>query len=445
MNRYLLSLLISATVFGASAQTFEKVIENQPPEVEKNFWGITDNILSKTENLLDGLTGILEGINKNDLNKIFENFNKSADTFKKYRAEHKIALDKQLNLKEQQLVSIKNSGAKGTKLANAYLELGRAANAAADFDKARSAYAEALKTADSSPDPSRSLQFDILLAMADCAYDSYDTDYMLTVRDQLDKLAGNTSYGSINQRVNAILTSARSDMRIGYHEGAINGFNQAYNLAFSDKSKTFDVTDPVFNRIQVDLLQKFSDLGMAEECIKIVDNFVGYQSSLESYLNPEIVGKMYMLRADCQSRIGNNGNALEDISKALKIIQKQYPNGSVVEMESLITLGDILRRNEIIPRKRISHHYADKGATYYLNGCRILATRIWGDEKNNINPWLRRINSKLALAALDDYKKNYEKMKEGKAPSLTKRVEVAANKATYTQDENLYLKHEKLA
>lgn len=445
MNRYLLSLLISATVFGASAQTFEKVIENQPPEVEKNFWGITDNILSKTENLLDGLTGIIEGFNKSDLSKIFENFNKSADTFKKYRAEHKVALEKQLNLKEQQLATIKSTGAKGAKLANAYLELGRAANAAADFDKARSAYAEALKIADTNPEPSRSLQYDVLLAMADCAYDSYDTDYMLTVRDQLEKLATNASYGSINQQVNAKLASARSDMRIGYHEGAINGFNQAYNLAFSEKSKNFDVTDPIFNRLQVDLLQKFSDLGMAEECIKIVDNFVGYQSSLESYLNPEIVGKMYMLRANCQSLIGNNGNALEDISRSLKIIQKQYPNGSVAEMESLITLGDILRRNELVPRKRISHHYADKGATYYLNGCRILATRIWGDEKNNINPWLRRINSKLALATTDDYRKHHEKMKEGKAPSLTKRVEVAANKSTYTSDENLYLKHEKLA
>ncbi len=58
---------------------------------------------------------------------------------------------------------------------------------------------------------------------------------------------------------------------------------------------------------------------------------------------------------------------------------------------------------------------------------------------------MRRINSKLALAAIDDYKKNYEKMKEGKAPSLSKVLEVTAKKATYTSDENLYLKHEKLA
>lgn len=445
MNRYLLALLFSATVFGASAQTFEKVIESQPPEVEKNFWGITDNILSKTGNFLDGLTGILEGINKTDLDKIFDNFNKSAETFKKYNAEHKVALEKQLSLKEQQLATVRSAGAKGAKLANAYLELGRAATAAADFDKARNAYAEALNIAETNPEPSRSLQYDILLAMADCAYDSYDTDYMLTVRDRLEKLMGNDSYGSVNQRVNAMLASARSDMRIGYHEGAIDGFNKAYNLAFSDKSKNFDVTDPVFNRLQVDLLRKFSDLGMAEECIKIADNFIGYQSSLESSLDPEIAGKMYMLRADCRSRIGNNANALEDIGKALRIIQKQYPNGSVAELETLITLGDILLRNEAVPGHRISHSYADKGATYYLNGCRILATRIWGDEKNSINPWLRRINSRLALATTDDYRKNQEKMKNGKAPSLTKRLEVAANKSTYSYDENLYLKHEKLA
>lgn len=435
--------VLSLLALSVSAETFEQVIETQPPETEKNFFGVTDMVLSKTNNFLDGVLGVLTGVNEGNFNSILEGFQKSTDTFRKYRDAHKEALGKQMAAKEDELASVMKSGAKGEKLSKAYLEAGRAAMAAGEYAKARENLAQALKIADEFPETARKMQFDILLAMADCAYDSYDTEYMLNVRNQIENLTADPAYGTINQRVNSLLASARADMRLGNSPGALNELGKAYELAMTDKS--FDMADPVFNQLQIEILKKFPDLGFSSEGAELLNNMLGSNSSLRDRLMPEQLAQMYVVRADCHSRMGENSKAFDDIFKARDIIQKAHPEGSEAELEYLVTLGDIIRRNSLSKGGGIRNRYTDKGATYYLNGCRILASRIWGDEKEGVNPWLRRVNGKLALAAVTDCIINGEEMKKYSAPSFIKTAQVLADKATYSSSEEQYLKYSRQA
>lgn len=444
MKRFLtilfsLSLLTSVT----SAETFEQVIATQPPEYDKNFFGITDMVIDKTNGFLDGVSTFLTGVGQVDLEKIFDGFQTSSDTFRKYKAAHKEALDKQMAERDKELTAAINSGVKGSDLAKVYLVAGMAAIEAGSYAKARENLAEALRIVNEAPEPSRSMQFDILLTMADCAYDSYDTEYMLNVRSKLEALAANPAYGSITQRVNTVLASARVDMRLGNTSGAIGGLRNAYDLAGTADS--FDVTDPVFNQLQIELLKKFPDAGFSNLATDLLNNMLEGKNSIRAYLKPELLAQLLVIRADCNSRLGNNFNAFNDIFDARDIIQKAYPDGSEAELEYLVILGDIIRRNNLAKDGGINNRYADRGALYYLNGCRLLVSRIWGDEKDGVNPWLRRINSKLALARIADYMFNTAEMKKYTPPSTLKSSMVFAKKDSYTYSEEQYIKYSDLA
>lgn len=436
MKRFILSLLLSGALTSAvSAETFEKVIERQPPETEKTFFGVTDYILSKTNNFLEGVLGVVTGINQADLDTVLEGFEKSTGTFKKYRTAHKETLKKELREKEATLNNLLASGSKGTALATAYLELGRAATEAGDFNKAREALAEGLRIAENGSQSSK-LQSDILLAMSDCAYMSYDTEYMLNVSDRLDRLSSDAGKEGITGRVYAKLASGRSNMRIGNNVGALRNFREAYALAQSDPK--FDYTDPAFNRLQMEVLKKLPDLGLVAECVDMLDIFIGDSSPIKSSLSPEVKAQMITVLADCHSRLNNHSKAFDNIFKARDIIQSAYPDGSMAELEYLVTLSDILRRNAMAKEGKVTNNYTKRGVLYHINGCSLLATRIWGDEKEGVNPWLRRINSKLALAAAADYYLTKEDMKNYTAPDLVKSAQVLAGKAKFTPSEEQY-------
>lgn len=438
MKRFILPVLIMVVMtFRASAETFEKVIELQPPPTDKNFFGVTNFILSKTNNLLGAVSEVLTGVNTGDYTHIVNGFDKGSDTFKKFRLEHKQNLLEQLKLTEKAVAALKSSGCKGSDMAHAYLELGRVATEAGDFMKAGDAYAEALRIAEDSSQPLPSLQFDILMAMSDCAYQSYDLEYMLNVSDKLEQLVAKDSKGSATGRVNAKLVSGRSKMRMGDHAGAVRNFQEAYNLAVSDDN--FNYAEPTFNRLQLDLLKKFPDLGLLSECVQMLDLFVGADSPIESFLQPDVKAEMLVVMADCQSRLSNHAKAFDNIFRARDIIQKAYPDGSVAELEYLITLGDILRRNALAKDKSVSNSYTKQGVLYHLNGCHLLATRIWGDEKDGVNPWLRRINSKLALAAMVDCKIKVEQSEKLTRPTVGKDLRVLAGKDKYTPSEEAYI------
>lgn len=444
MPRIILSFLLSAfCILPLASQTFESIIENQPPETEKNFFGVSDMVLSKTNNFLEGVLDVVTGINKADVKSIFEGFQKSSDTFKKYREAHQVALLKQLKEREAEVASLSASGIKGEKLAEAYLQLGRAAVEVADFTKAREALAEALNIADESGKKHSSLRTDILLAMADCAYSSFDTDYMLSVGSKLDALAADESNESVHDRANARLASGRFQMRLGNNRGAIQSKLDAYQIAMTDPG--FNLADPDFNRLQLDILKVYPDLGLQDACVQMLNIYIDDKSPVRASLSPDILAEMYVLRADCYSRMNSHQLAFDNIFKARDIIQKAYPNGSIAELEYLLTLGDLIRRNALSDGQKVRNRYTDKGVLYHLNGCRILATRIWGDEKKGVNPWLRRINRKLALAALVDCDINWAIMKQGEKPSFIKAAQVLAEKATYTPAEELYNKHSRLA
>lgn len=444
MKRFIISIFLTAIMsFTTSAETFEKVIERQPPETEKNFFGVTNFILSKTNNLLGGVVDVLTGINTGDLNSIVDGFEKGTDTFKKFQAAHKQTLANQLKTTEKAVAALVSSGYTGADMAHAYLELGRVATEAGDFSKARDAYAEALRIAEDPSQKLQSLQFDILLAMSDCAYTSYDTEYMLNVSNQLEKLVTKDYKDDTNRRVNAKLVSGRCKMRLGNNAGAVRNFQEAYSLAVSDDN--FNYAEPVFNRLQVDLLKKFPDLGLLSECVQMLDLFVGADSPIESFLQPDVRAQMLVVVADCYSRLNNHSKAFDNIFKARDIIQKAYPDGSIAELEYLVTLGDLLRRNAFSNEGTVSNDYTKKGVMYHLNGCRLLATRIWGNEKDGVNPWLRRINSKLALAAVVDCKIKAEQLKKYTKPTTSKDLQVFAGKAKYTASEEEFIRLASLA
>ena len=368
MKRFIFPFLFSVLLTTyASAETFEKVIERQPPETAKGFFGMTDYILSKTNNLLDGVLATVTGINEGDLKTILNGFEQSTSTFKKYREDHKVALDNELKEKDRDVKSLLASGAKGEVLAKAYLELGRSATEAGDFAKAREALAEGIKIAENPSQPMPALQADILLAMADCAYMSFDTEYMLNVSDRLDKLAATEGNNNVTGRVYAKLASGRSDMCIGNNVGAMRKFREAWDLAMSEDK--FDFSDPTFNRLQMELLKKFPDLGMLSECMDILNTFMGDKSPIRSSLSPETQAQMNIVLADCHSRLSNHWKAFDNIFKARDIIHKAYPDGSIVELEYLVTLGDILRRNALDKDKSQTNNYTNKGVLYHLKPC----------------------------------------------------------------------------
>lgn len=430
------TFIVVACAFSLAAETFEEVIKRQPPETDKSFFGITDYIMTKTSNLLDGVIGVMEGIEKGDLNSILNGFEKGADTFTKYRSAHKQALDCQLKATETEVASILASKGNQADLATAYLELGRAATASGDYTKAREALAEGLRLAETAVPPMQSLQYDILLAMSDCAYESYDTEYMMTACERLEKLAVTNTEATVNHRVNAKLASAMCNMRIGNRSGALINFHDAYKTASSDDKFVF--ADPTFHRLQVEILKKYPDLGLVSECIEILDIFIGDKSLVTSYIQPEIQAQMLVILADCYSRLDEHYKAFNNIFKARDIIQKEYPDGSIAELEYLVTLGDIIRRNAIAEEGSVTNSYTDMGVLYHLNGCRLLVTRIWGDEKTGVNPWLRRINRKLALAAVADCHIYLEQRDKYTKPTVDKVSLVILNQAKYTPAEEMY-------
>lgn len=440
MNRLFLSFFCFFLCAGAAvAETFEKLIETQPPETEKNFWGITDMILDKTNNFLDGVLGVLDGVSTGNIEAIADGIVKGTETFTKYRTEHKETLQRMLAQKEAEVAALQTGGGKGVKLAKAYLELGNAAMDAGAFPRAQEAFAEALRIAQSLGSTSRSLQLEILLSMADCAYAAYDTDYMLTVRDRIRDLTQDKTVGDINQRVDAILASGRADLRLGNYSAAIQAMGDAFALAQTEPS--FNAASPHSNLLMLEILKKFPEVGAAEPCLELLEGFVGDNSPIRSQLTPDILSQMYVVKADCHSRLAQHAAAFNNIFKARDIIQKAYPDGSIAELEYLVTLGDLLRRNAIAGKNSVRNSYTDKGVMYHLNGCRLLASRIWGNEKAGVNPWLRRINSKLALAAVTDCLINTAMMENYTKPSMLKVAQVLANKATYTDSESRYQMH----
>ncbi len=415
---FIASLVLS--VFPAFAETFEQAIERLPPEKESGFWGSFDDVLSRTNNFLGNINDALENFNKGKYGDMVSSFKGSVDAFVKHREEHAKALAAEVVAAEARLAK---SGTRADRLA-----LADACRRAGDFDKCLAALQPVIPTGKLDDVTDTKAAYEVFDELYNCYYDSYRNDALLSAAEALADLA--RRQGSTRaMRLGAALKFERYYARIGDLRSA-----QAQAMALSNEilglnEKESEECATVICDIILDICSYSNLLGQYEVTLQVFDdNRVWPDNDLN-------ISRLLLL-AEARAHKGKMPEAFNALYKAGDIIHKLYPDGSDIEMDYLIMAGDLVRINSARDKGAQSFNkFTDKGLLYYINGARILARNIWGDN----NQYIRRVNRRVALAAVLDYKNKDEQSKRYTAPSTVKTLAVIAGKDKYTFQEQQYI------
>ena len=415
---FIASLVLS--VFPAFAETFEEAIERLPPEKESGFWGSFDDVLSRTNNFLGNINDALENFNKGKYGDMVSSFKGSVDAFVKHREEHAKALAAEVVAAEARLTK---SGSRADRLA-----LADACRRAGDFDKCLVTLQPVIPSGKLDDVADIKGAYEVFEALYACYYDSYRNDGLQSAVEAVEVLAAKPG-ATAAMKLGAALMQQRYYARIGDLRTAQNqamALAKEY-LALSDKDRetcTAFAPEIIFDNCSYAHL-----FGEYDTTLEILDDNPVWPDPVRN-------ARQLLLLAEARAHKGKMPEAFNALYKAGDIIHKAYPDGSDIEMDYLIMAGDLVRLNSARDKGAQSFNkFTDKGLLYYINGARMLARNIWGDN----NPYIRRVNRRVALAAVLDYKNKDEQSKRYTAPSTVKTLAVIAGKDKYTFQEQQYI------
>lgn len=415
---FIASLVLS--VFPAFAETFEQAIERLPPEKESGFWGSFDDVLSRTNNFLGNINDALENFNKGKYGDMVSSFKGSVDVFVKHREEHAKALAAEVVAAEARLAK---SGTRADRLA-----LADAGRRAGDFDKCLAALQPIIPTGKLDDVVDIKGAYEVFEALYACYYDSYRNDGLQSAAEAVEVLAARPG-ATAAMKLGSGLMQERYYARIGDLRTARNLTVDLVGdyLALGDKEKNDCAalaSEIIFDNCSYGNL--FGDYDLTLKALG--DN--------PAWEDPDMNVRHLLLLAEARAHKGKMPEAFNALYKAGDIIHKAYPDGSEIEMDYLIMAGDLVRLNSARDKGAQSFNkFTDKGLLYYINGARLLARNIWGDN----NQYIRRVNRRVALAAVLDYKNKDEQSKRYTAPSTVKTLAVIAGKEKYTLQEQQYI------
>lgn len=415
---FIASLVLS--VFPAFAETFEQAIERLPPEKESGFWGSFDDVLSRTNNFLGNINDALENFNKGKYGDMVSSFKGSVDVFVKHREEHAKALAAEVVAAEARLAK---SGTRADRLA-----LADACRRAGDFDKCLAALQPIIPTGKLDDVVDIKGAYEVFEALYACYYDSYRNDGLQSAAEAVEVLAARPG-ATAAMKLGSGLMQERYYARIGDLRTARNLTVDLVGdyLALGDKEKNDCAalaSEIIFDNCSYGNL--FGDYDLTLKALG--DN--------PAWEDPDMNVRHLLLLAEARAHKGKMPEAFNALYKAGDIIHKAYPDGSEIEMDYLIMAGDLVRLNSARDKGAQSFNkFTDKGLLYYINGARLLARNIWGDN----NQYIRRVNRRVALAAVLDYKNKDEQSKRYTAPSTVKTLAVIAGKEKYTLQEQQYI------
>lgn len=392
----IIGIVLSSSLTRLHAQTFEKTIDQLPPEKEDDILSRVSNAIDFTNVLTKDVNDLLKSTNDLDVEKFFASINKIKDSFVKKQLEHRLKLEKERNDALTAFNAIiGNSSAPDSAKASAAIRLADAYFAINEIPAAEQPVRQALQLkelASSAPDKRITLYAYLL----DCYLNSGKTDRAKRLLKTMDKEYSaqpqSYSYGRY------LRCLANFNIEQAHYRAALARYRQS-NAVLSKFPDNPDAVKAIANNDwQIGLLRIMTSECSPEEgtssLLEMAKSMMtrnGTDSDEVAALGQKAYQTLWMA--------GNLKEAFDMADKTLKLTQELYPDGSELELSILYDLGEMINANNARPGKLQSdNRFTRKGAHHYLYGCKMIAEKIWDKKHNGNNQLLHNINKSLAKA-----------------------------------------------
>ncbi len=380
MKKLLFLLAIALGSLWAHAETFEAAIKRLPASDERNFLEIVESGLDIANKSLENVNDMITGASKLDINKVLTRLDETIDLYSKHTEGHKLKLLSRVE--DAEAAMAKATPANQLQLRLAAAEANRAAG---KFQRAYDILYNAL-----GEEKTTSNMRKIFFAIIECDFDTRRYNHIAQILDLIETTP------TLTDEDGHKISYLRA--RYCFETGDNTNCMKAISKSLEYNEKLDDSQEQVVQAVQLVILmtKALQRFGSANEMLPYFEKYTPMLDVKSDSAN--LVPRMLLAAAEIFADCNDINKAHDRCSQAIRIIQNKYPNGSELELDALILAGDLARRNSLLPAgKRSTQYYFQKGPIYYLNGCSVLAKRIWG---NDNNPVLRRVNRKLAHAAL---------------------------------------------
>ena len=214
----------------------------------------------------------------------------------------------------------------------------------------------------------------IFYALLECYIATRDYAGMSTIFGTLDKMPA----GAKEDAVRMAWYKGIYCFETGDNHGCLEHLGNATDIILGEGSGVGNsILSQYTPHIMLLKAQLYKRLGRGMEVVDDLDNV----SDALRMTNDTLCMSAYIDMA-CADILGDSeymGRGFDRVDRALRTIQKKYPEGSQMELSALKMAGSLALRNSLRPKeKRIFSRFSEKGAFYYLYGCNVLARRIWG-------------------------------------------------------------------